>query len=84
MNMVFHPKFATNRKFYVNYTKTGPKFALAEFTMKADFTVDVTTFKEVGTFPQFAFVTAPFRSVRRTRPTTSAAAWSSDPTAACT
>jgi glucose/arabinose dehydrogenase len=55
MNMVFHPQFETNRKFYVNYTKTGPSFALAELTMAADFTVDVTTFREVGTFPQFAF-----------------------------
>jgi glucose/arabinose dehydrogenase len=55
MNMVFHPKFETNRKFYVNYTKSGPAFALAELTMAADFTVDITTFKEVGTFPQFAF-----------------------------
>jgi glucose/arabinose dehydrogenase len=55
MNMVFHPKFATNRKFYVNYTKTGPVFALAEFTMAADYTVDVTSFREIVTYPQWAF-----------------------------
>ena len=55
MNMVFHPQFETSRKFYVNYTKIGPTFALAEFTMAADYTVDVTTFREVGTFPQWAF-----------------------------
>jgi glucose/arabinose dehydrogenase len=55
MNMVFHPQFETNHKFYVNYTKTGPRFALAEFTMGADYTVDVTTFREVGTYPQWAF-----------------------------
>jgi glucose/arabinose dehydrogenase len=55
LNMVFHPQFETNRKFYLSYTKTGPKFAIAEFTMKADFTVDVTTYKELGTFPQYAF-----------------------------
>jgi glucose/arabinose dehydrogenase len=55
LNMVFHPQFETTRKFYVSYTKTGPSFAIAEFTMGADFTVDVTTYKELGTFPQFAF-----------------------------
>jgi glucose/arabinose dehydrogenase len=55
MAMVFHPQFETNRKFYVNYTKTGPRFALAEFTMAADYTVDPTTYREVGTYPQFAF-----------------------------
>jgi glucose/arabinose dehydrogenase len=55
MNMVFHPQFQTNRKFYLNYTKTGPRFALVEFTMREDYTVDVTTFREVGTFPQYAF-----------------------------
>jgi glucose/arabinose dehydrogenase len=55
LGMVFHPQFETNRKFYVSYTKTGPSFAIAEFTMGADFTVDVTTYKEVGTFPQTAF-----------------------------
>jgi glucose/arabinose dehydrogenase len=55
LNMVFHPKFETNKKFYVSYTKQGPTFAIAEFTMKEDFTVDVTTYKELGTFPQYAF-----------------------------
>ncbi|HKU38684.1 MAG TPA: PQQ-dependent sugar dehydrogenase, partial [Polyangiales bacterium] len=55
LGMVFHPQFETNRKFYVSYTKTGPKFSIAEFTMKPDFTVDVTTYKELGTFPQYAF-----------------------------
>jgi glucose/arabinose dehydrogenase len=55
LNMVFHPKFETNHKFYVSYTKSGPLFALAEFTMRDDFTVDVTTYKEIGTFPQYAF-----------------------------
>ena len=55
LGMVFHPEFQTNHKFYVSYTKTGPKFAIAEFTMKEDFTVDVTTYKELGTFPQYAF-----------------------------
>jgi glucose/arabinose dehydrogenase len=55
MSMAFHPKFETNRKFYAVYTKTGPRFALAELTMAADYTVDPTTFREVGTFPQWAF-----------------------------
>lgn len=55
LNMVFHPQFQTNRKFYVSYTKTGPSFALAEFTMSADNKVDVTTYKELGTFTQIAF-----------------------------
>ena len=55
LNMVFHPQFETNKKFYVSYTKTGPSFAIAEFTMGADYTVDVTTYKELGTFPQYAF-----------------------------
>ena len=55
LGMVFHPQFQTNKKFYVSYTKTGPTFAIAEFTMKADYTVDVTTYKELGTFPQYAF-----------------------------
>jgi glucose/arabinose dehydrogenase len=56
LGMVFHPQFETTRKFYVSYTKTGPRFAIAEFTMAADFTVDVTTYKELGTYTQIAFM----------------------------
>lgn len=36
LGMAFHPEYATNGKFYLNYTNTGGNTVVAEYTVSAD------------------------------------------------
>lgn len=55
LGAAFDPRFADTQRFWLSYTKPGPAFTVAQFTMTNPDRLDVTQYKELLTFPQYGF-----------------------------
>lgn len=55
LGMVFDPRFEQTKRFWLSYTKPGPAFTVAEFTLDDADRVDVTSYQELLSFPQYGF-----------------------------
>jgi glucose/arabinose dehydrogenase len=55
LGMVFDPQFATTKRFWLSYTKPGPKFTVAEFKFTDPDLADPASYKELLSFDNYLF-----------------------------